>query len=211
MQFHSAELWSARVGYEWTGTHNPGCVTDPRANNRLFGDVTITPVSWLTIGKDADMILHRSWQSGFRRSSAGSGIRRFWANGRQTFPYKIRVELPVTRAQSHLPRGSASPPNHYRSYSFKSQPSQMLNPKKMQERLLVAVILFCGLAAAQTSYQNRVAIFPRATWAKAAPEQLGWATTKRYEARRFFETLPPASLFVVDHGNVVAEWGDSAM
>jgi len=35
--FHSAELWSAKVGYEWTGTHNPGCVTDPRANHRLFG------------------------------------------------------------------------------------------------------------------------------------------------------------------------------
>ena len=87
----------------------------------------------------------------------------------------------------------------------------MRNSKKMQERLLVAVILFCGVGAAQTSYQNRVAIFPGATWAKATPEQLGWATTKLYEARRFFDTLPPASLFVVDHGNVVAEWGDSAM
>ena len=82
--FHSAELWSAKVGYEWTGTHNPGCVTDPRASNRLFGDVTITPVRWLTIGNDATMILQRSWQPRFRRSSVGSGIRRFWTNGRQT-------------------------------------------------------------------------------------------------------------------------------
>jgi hypothetical protein len=59
--FHSAELWSARAGYEWTGTHNPGYVTDPRTNNRLFGDVTITPVHWLTIGNDASMILQRSF------------------------------------------------------------------------------------------------------------------------------------------------------
>ena len=61
VHFHSAELWNARVGYEWTGTHNPGYVTDPRTNNRLFGDVTITPVRWLTIGNDASMILQRSF------------------------------------------------------------------------------------------------------------------------------------------------------
>jgi CubicO group peptidase (beta-lactamase class C family) len=30
------------------------------------------------------------------------------------------------------------------------------------------------------------------------------------EARKFFNTLPPASLVVVDHGRVAVEWGDSA-
>jgi len=49
-----------------------------------LADVTITPVRWLTIGNDATMILQRSWQPRFRRSSVGSGIRRFWTNGRQT-------------------------------------------------------------------------------------------------------------------------------
>jgi hypothetical protein len=61
VHFHSAELWSARAGYEWTGTHNPGYVTDPHTNNRLFGEVTMTPVRWLTIGNDASMILQRSF------------------------------------------------------------------------------------------------------------------------------------------------------
>ncbi|HEX7424622.1 MAG TPA: hypothetical protein VF311_12170 [Terriglobales bacterium] len=61
VHFHSAELWNARAGYEWTGTHNPGYVTDPRTNNRLFGDVTITPVHWLTFGNDASIILQRSF------------------------------------------------------------------------------------------------------------------------------------------------------
>ncbi len=61
VHFHSAQLWNARVGYEWTGTHNPGYVTDPRTNNRLFGNVTITPVHWLTLGNDASMILQKSF------------------------------------------------------------------------------------------------------------------------------------------------------
>jgi hypothetical protein len=61
VHFHSAELWNARAGYEWTGTHDPGYVTDPRTNNRLFGDVTMTPVHWFTIGNDASMVLQKSF------------------------------------------------------------------------------------------------------------------------------------------------------
>jgi len=61
VHYHSAELWNARVGYEWTGTHDPGYVTDPHTNNRLFGDVTITPVHWFTIGNDGSMILQQSF------------------------------------------------------------------------------------------------------------------------------------------------------
>ena len=61
MHFHSAELWNARAGYEWTGTHDPGYVTDPRTNQRVFGDVTITPVHWFTFGNDGSMILQQSF------------------------------------------------------------------------------------------------------------------------------------------------------
>jgi len=61
VHFHSAELWNARAGYEWTGTHDPGYVTDPRTNNRLFGDVTITPAHWLTFGNDASMVLQKTF------------------------------------------------------------------------------------------------------------------------------------------------------
>jgi hypothetical protein len=61
LHFHTAELWNARAGYEWTGTHDPGYVTDPHTNHRVFGDVTITPVHWFTIGNDASMILQQSF------------------------------------------------------------------------------------------------------------------------------------------------------
>jgi hypothetical protein len=59
--YHSAELWNVRAGYEWTGTHNPGYVTDPRTNNRLYGDVTLTPVRWVTFGNNASMVLQKSF------------------------------------------------------------------------------------------------------------------------------------------------------
>ncbi len=61
LHFHSDQLWNARAGYEWTGTHDPGYVTDPRTNQRLFGDVTITPVPWLSLGNDASIILQKSF------------------------------------------------------------------------------------------------------------------------------------------------------
>jgi hypothetical protein len=59
--FHSAELWNARAGYEWTGTHDPGYVTDPRTNHRVFGEVTLTPVHWLSLGNDASFVLKQSF------------------------------------------------------------------------------------------------------------------------------------------------------
>ena len=61
VHFDSAELWDARAGYEWTGTHDPGYVTDPRTNNRVFGDLTFTPVHWLSLGNDASIVLQKSF------------------------------------------------------------------------------------------------------------------------------------------------------
>jgi len=61
LRFHTERLWNVRTGYEWTGTHDPGYVTDPHTNHRIFGDVTLTPVPWFSIGNDASMILQQSF------------------------------------------------------------------------------------------------------------------------------------------------------
>ena len=61
VRFHSERLWNARTGYEWTGTHDPGYVTDPHTSHRIFGDVTLTPVSWFTIGNDGSINLQQSF------------------------------------------------------------------------------------------------------------------------------------------------------
>ena len=61
LHFHTGELWDARTGYEWTGTHDPGYVTDPRTNHRVFGDVSLTPVHWLSLGDDVSVIVQKSF------------------------------------------------------------------------------------------------------------------------------------------------------
>jgi hypothetical protein len=61
LRFHTEQLWNARVGYEWTGTHAPGYVTDPETNHRIFGDLSITPVQWLSFTNDGSIILQQSF------------------------------------------------------------------------------------------------------------------------------------------------------
>ena len=61
VHFHTERLWNARAGYEWTGTHSPGYVTDPGTNQRIFGDVTISPVQWLSFTNDGSIMLQQSF------------------------------------------------------------------------------------------------------------------------------------------------------
>src|SRR5215471_3645722 len=75
-------------------------------------------------------------------------------------------------------------------------------------RAVFSVLILCGIAGAQTA-GHQIDVFPGKTWITATPEELGWSRANLDEARKFFDTLPPASLFVVDHGRVVVDWGDS--
>ena len=83
----------------------------------------------------------------------------------------------------------------------------------MQRQLffVCAALVLCSVALAQTTSQNGGPTFPGASWDKATPEELGWSSARLDEARKFFGTLPPASIFVVDRGKNVLEWGDSAV
>ena len=61
LRFHTERLWNARAGYEWTGTHDPGYVTDPHTNHRIFGDLTISPASWVSFTNDGSILLQESF------------------------------------------------------------------------------------------------------------------------------------------------------
>jgi CubicO group peptidase (beta-lactamase class C family) len=61
------------------------------------------------------------------------------------------------------------------------------------------------IAAPRTEF-----VFPGLQGEAAEPEGLGWSLSGLAEAYRFFASLPPASLIVIDRGRVVASWGDSA-
>ncbi len=61
LHFHTGELLDARAGYEWTGTHDPGYVTDPHTSYRILGDLSVTPARWFTFTNDANIILQQSF------------------------------------------------------------------------------------------------------------------------------------------------------
>ena len=58
--------------------------------------------------------------------------------------------------------------------------------------------------------QGTAPVFPGAQWEVASPEELGWSIQALAEANRLFDTLPPASMVVIDRGRVVVARGDSA-
>ena len=61
LRYHDANLWSARAGYEWTGTHDPGYLIVPRSNNRVFANLTLTPSSWLVFANDTNIIVQNAF------------------------------------------------------------------------------------------------------------------------------------------------------
>jgi len=61
LRYHDAGLWSARTGYEWTGTHDPGYLTVPRSDNRVFANVTLTPSSRLVFANDLNIIVQNAF------------------------------------------------------------------------------------------------------------------------------------------------------
>jgi predicted CXXCH cytochrome family protein len=63
LRYHDRGLWSARAGYEWTGTHDPGYLVVPQSNNRVFTDVTLTPAKWLVFANDLSIIVQNDFPS----------------------------------------------------------------------------------------------------------------------------------------------------
>jgi predicted CXXCH cytochrome family protein len=74
LRYHDGGLWSARAGYEWTGTHEPGYLVVPRSNNRIFADVTFTPVTWLNFTNDTSIIVQNDFAAIPLLRSDGTGL-----------------------------------------------------------------------------------------------------------------------------------------
>jgi len=61
LRYHDRGLWSARAGYEWTGTQDPGYLTVPTSNNRAFADAWLTPMKWLVFSNDVSVIAQNAF------------------------------------------------------------------------------------------------------------------------------------------------------
>jgi CubicO group peptidase (beta-lactamase class C family) len=74
----------------------------------------------------------------------------------------------------------------------------------------VAPVLVRSQEKAASTPAETPKVFPGAQWEAVGPKEMGWSIDGLAEANRFFETLPPASMVVVDRGKLVVAWGDSA-
>jgi hypothetical protein len=77
---------------------------------------------------------------------------------------------------------------------------------RIRQAVLLTSLLACALATAAPQGHLIIKRSSSPGWhgTKSNQSNWGWQTTKLDEARKFFDTLPPANLFVADHGKVVA-------
>ncbi len=61
LRFHPRHLWSARAGYAFTGTHDPGYLVVPGSNNRVYADLSLFPASWIVFSNDASFIFQNAF------------------------------------------------------------------------------------------------------------------------------------------------------
>ncbi|MFI5110432.1 MAG: cytochrome c3 family protein, partial [Terriglobales bacterium] len=61
LRYHDRGSWSARAGYEWTGTHDPGYLIVPQSNNRSFADLWFTPTPKLVFSNDISIIVQNDF------------------------------------------------------------------------------------------------------------------------------------------------------
>jgi predicted CXXCH cytochrome family protein len=76
LRYHDRGLWSARAGYEWTGTHEPGYLVVPQSNNRITSDLTFTPAKWLVFANDTNIIVQNAFPSVALPNNPGDFQRR---------------------------------------------------------------------------------------------------------------------------------------
>lgn len=74
LRYHDHGLWSARVGYEWTGTHHPGFLVVPRSDNRTFVDLWLTPAKWLVFSNDLSLRFQNAFPAIPLLRSDGTGV-----------------------------------------------------------------------------------------------------------------------------------------
>ena len=76
LRYHDHGLWSARAGYEWTGTHDPGYLLVPQSNNRIFSDFTFTPSSLLVFTNSTNIIVQNAFPAIALPNNPGDFQRR---------------------------------------------------------------------------------------------------------------------------------------
>src|SRR5438477_11304934 len=87
--------------------------------------------------------------------------------------------------------------------------------KRTDLRLFTAAVLlaFVVSAAARAELPSRIAEqYPGAAFETTTPEAAGWSAEKLGEAKSWSQQIAPtAAVMIIQHGVIVAEWGDTAV
>jgi CubicO group peptidase (beta-lactamase class C family) len=79
----------------------------------------------------------------------------------------------------------------------------------MKLAIATAILLLLTPTALASTDSDRSS-YPGAEWGRTTPEAAGWPTEKLAEAHWWsMEREPLASVIIVQHGSIVAEWGDT--
>jgi CubicO group peptidase (beta-lactamase class C family) len=83
-----------------------------------------------------------------------------------------------------------------------------LSVKRLGSSLFVSLLLIAGLSRAAYAAEI-VDRFPNETWDSVDATQLGWSADLMADAREWSKTIGSSAVMVIQHGVVVAEWGDT--
>src|ERR1700757_1957763 len=87
--------------------------------------------------------------------------------------------------------------------------------KQVGRRWFVAVALVIASAGAAPGEERSNAIaenFPGAEFETTTPEAAGWSAGKLAEAKSWSQQFAPtAAVMIIQHGRIVAQWGDTAI
>jgi CubicO group peptidase (beta-lactamase class C family) len=76
----------------------------------------------------------------------------------------------------------------------------------------VVTLLLLGISATQAEPSTIVDNFPGAAFETTTPEAAGWSAEKLAEAKSWSQRVEPTTaVMIVQHGRIVAEWGDTAI
>jgi CubicO group peptidase (beta-lactamase class C family) len=76
----------------------------------------------------------------------------------------------------------------------------------------VVTLLLLGICATQAEPSTIVDNFPGAAFETTTPEAAGWSAEKLAEAKSWSQRVEPTTaVMIVQHGRIVAEWGDTAI
>ncbi len=86
------------------------------------------------------------------------------------------------------------------------------NNEKKDDKILFSCFLISDFFVPEIAFSQKINItFPNSTWEESNLVKSGWSERKLKATKSFFDSLPPASLLVIDKGKVVINWGSDTM